>query len=72
MTQFVYNNINEIRNRDIFIELNCKYHSYIVFKEDNNLYFKFKSVNKLTNKLKKYNNCLLKIFLLGLKTLKTG
>ena len=49
---FVYNNTKNASIKHIFFKYNCKYHFYVLFKKDTNLYSKFKLVDKLDNKLK--------------------
>lgn len=39
-----------------FFEVNCRYHSYISFKNKANSHSKFQIVNKIVKKLKKINN----------------
>lgn len=47
MTNILYNNIKNISIGHMFFNLNCRYHSYISFKNDINLYPNFCLVKKL-------------------------
>ena len=46
MTKFIYNNVKNARIEYIFFNLNYKYHTYISYKNNINLYSKPKLVNK--------------------------
>ena len=49
--KFAYNNIKNTNIKYIFFKLNYKYHFYIFYKEDFNLYSKLKTTKKLFFKL---------------------
>lgn len=52
MAKFFYNNAKNAKSGHILFELNYSYHSWISYKENVNLYFKLKSANKLSAKLR--------------------
>lgn len=51
MAKFVYNNIKNASTSYIYFELNCGYHFYVFYEENNDLYSKTKSANELLIKL---------------------
>ncbi len=53
MAEFAYNNTQNVSTGFTLFELNCGYHSSILYKKDIDLYFKLKSANKLLTKLQK-------------------
>lgn len=53
MAEVAYNNTQNVNTGFTLFELNCGYHSSILYKKDIDLYFKLKSANKLLTKLQK-------------------
>lgn len=51
MADYVYNNAKNTNIDHILFELNCSYYPYLSYKKDIDLYFKFKSVDKLSVEL---------------------
>ena len=51
MAKFIYNNAKNSGIGHKFFKLNYHYHCCVLYKEDINSCFKFKSVNKLLIKL---------------------
>ena len=53
MAEFAYNNTKNMSTGYILFELNCGYHSWMLYKKDFNLYFQSKSADKLLAELRK-------------------
>ena len=53
MAEFAYNNAKNTGSGHTFFELNYSYHPQMLYKNDVNLHFKSKLVNKLLTKLRK-------------------
>ena len=51
IAEFIYNNTRNINTSHIFFEFNYKYHLYIFYKKNHNLYLKLKTIKKLFFKL---------------------
>ena len=51
MAEFTYNNAKIVKIGHTPFELNCEYHFQVSYEEDINPHFKFKSANKLLEKL---------------------
>ena len=49
--EFIYNNVKNTNINHTFFKLNFKYHLYIFYKKDFNLYSKLKIAKKLFSKL---------------------
>ena len=71
IAKFAYNNIRNASTSYIFFKLNCRYHPYVSYKEDLNLYLKSKTIEKLFFKLQNLIGLLAK-FLPCLKIFKAS
>lgn len=52
MAEFTYNNTENISTDHMLFEFNCSYQPRILYKDDLNLYSKFKAANEQVGKLK--------------------
>lgn len=51
--RFIYNNIKNLSTNYLIFELNCSYYLQLFLKKDINLYYYFKTTDKLVAKLQK-------------------
>ena len=54
MIEFAYNHIKNVSISHILFKLNCKYYSYIFYKNDFNLYLNSKTAKKQFFKLQNF------------------
>ena len=52
MVEFAYNNTKNVSMGYMYFILHCRYHPDVLFKENVNLYSRFKTDNELTEELK--------------------
>ncbi len=52
MAEFAYNNTKDASTGHISFELNCRFHPWVLFKEDVDLRSRSHSANELANKLR--------------------
>ncbi len=60
MIEFTYNNTKNANTNYNAIELNCRYHLRVFWKDKINLYLKFYFANQVTNELRISSNIIYK------------